>query len=178
MVNWMRSYLQWLVQQPGSELCLKGAEIGRWRGGSVKIHDKTKMASMYAGRKVSQNLVRLLEQREDVIEYFAKLSVDAQFQAKEMLSRRVAMNVEARDEGLKEARAQKDVKEIRAYTDWVTEVAFPKKAPEEGVKTSVVIHLGSKQAQQLIGKALEGQIEDCEVEVLETKALNPGEDDG
>lgn len=177
MVPWMRSYLQWLAIQPGSELVMQGAPRG-YRGGSVTTSQKTKMASMYAGRGLSKDTVRLLELRPDVIEYFGKLQADAQFKAKEMLSQDISTNIEARREGLEVARAEKDHKAIKGYTDWVPEVAFPKKAPEEGVKTSVVIHLGSKQAQHLIGKALSGEIQECEVEIIEPKQLNAGDDDG
>jgi len=180
LVPWMMGYLQWLANEPHGVLAQKGAHKGYSGRGGTTISQKTSKAGWLAKRKISQRMIRSLETRPDVVAYFEKLREDVIYRAREMMTQDLAVNIEARREGLEKARADGDIKEVRQYTDWVPQVAFPKKGAETPAAPRMVIHIHGKPAQDLVARALSepAEIQDVECEVLETKRLTDGEDDG
>jgi hypothetical protein len=177
LVPWMLQYLQWLAQQPSGLLSEKN--VNRGAGTGVTWSEKTKAASRIARKPIYQEIIRILEQRPDAITYFEKLRADIAFRAREMMSEDIAVNIEARREGLVQAREAQDHKAIKGYTDWLPDVAFPKKSPGEESAPRITIYLGSKEAQALVGKVLAEteDVVDVEWEEIETKQLESGEDD-
>jgi hypothetical protein len=178
LAPWMHSYLQWLAGEKNGCLSVKGGDPGRRFG--VTWSQKTAKANRLSSRKINMKVLRTLEQRADAIAYFEKLRVDLTFRARELMSDDIATNIEARREGLEAARSVQDHKAIKGYTDWVPDVAFPKKALGEDVAPRVIIHLGSKDAARLIGKVLNEpaeEISDIEYEVIEPKQLTDGEEE-
>lgn len=200
LVPWMYLYLQWLALEPGGELSRPG--LNRGAGTGVTWDQKTARAGRIAHRTMSQDSIRVLEQRPDAIAYFEKIRTDLSFRAKELISPDIATNVEARREGLQHARGfvrveverdgQKvieevfsplavDPKAIEHYTRPVWDLAFPKKSQGDEVAPRITIYLGSKEAQALVGKVLNEpaeEVSDIEFEVIETKLLESGDEDG
>ncbi len=178
LVPWMLQYLQWLAQEPTGLLSVKGLNRGAASG--VTWPQKTARASGIARKKIHMDTIRALEQRPDAVEYFEKLRSDLAYRAREMMSQDIGENVEARREGLAHARQEKDHKAIKGYTDWLPDVAFPKKAAGDDAPARVVIVIGSPAVAKQIGQALgtEEDVTDIEYEVIETKLLTDGEDDG
>ena len=202
---WMRDYIHWLVQHPSGVLSRptpKGTPPVR--RGPPTVSERTAYASRCARRKITTRMITDLEQRPDIVAYFEKLRADAQFLAREMMQRDLADNIEARREGLRQARGfvkaevehtdpetgekTVEVKEIfsafavdhraiKGYTDWVPEVAFPKKGDGEAKAPRITINIGPGAAHDLIAKALsEDEIQDVEFEVIETKQLEAGDE--
>ncbi len=194
LVPWMLAYLQWVAEQPNAVLSQSGVHKGYTGKGMTTLSEKTAKAGLLSKRRISTTMIRTLEQRQDAIAYVEKLRADLQFRARELMQQDIATNIEARREGLQHARGYYktedgkevysplgvDHKAIKGYTDWVPEVAFPKKAPEEGKQAVIHLHIGSKAAQHLIAKALDEpeDIQDVDVEVLDMKQLTDGGDDG
>lgn len=193
LVPWMHRYLHWLAAEPSA--CL----TGQGKSG-VTLSQKTAQASLVSKRRISTNMIRQFELRPDVLEYFTKLRSDVQFMAKEMLQQDIATSIEARREGLHQARGYVKVEKqvevrpgetvttvqevfsplavdhraIKGYTDYVVDVAFPKKAPEDGKQASVVIHIGDKTAARLIDNALaQARLPSPEVLDVEVEELPP-----
>lgn len=195
LAPWMMQYAQWLAQQPGAELSVPG---GRKRGHPT-IAERQAVVNKMARRKIQIALVWMLEQRPDFASYFEKMRTDAVFLVKETLKQDLLLNVEARRVGLerasdlqideatgepvRDAQGRRvygpmlDVKEVRQYTEFIPQVAFPKQAPREDAAPRIVIHLGSKDAKALIERALgEPEIQDVEYEVIESEKPEPGPD--
>lgn len=205
---WMREYIQWLANHPSAVLSQprpKGTPPVR--RGPPTVSERTAAASKFARRKITTRMITDLEQRRDIVEYFDKLRADAQFLAREMMQRDLAENIEARREGLRQARGfvkaevehtdpetgEKtiEVKEmfsafavdhraIKGYTDWVPEVAFPKKTDDKQAAPRITINIGpgNSETKALLGKVLseEEDIQDVEFEVIEPKQLEAGDE--
>ena len=207
IVPWMRDYIQWLAQHPSAALSRPtgGKPVRR---GPPTTPERTAAASKFARRKITGRMLRDLEQRKDIGEYFDKLRADAQFMAREMMQRDLAENIEARREGLRQARGYVKVevehtnpetgekttemveqfspfavdhRAIKGYTDWVPDVAFPKKTDDKQAAPRITINIGpgNPETKALLGKVLgdEDEIPDVEYEVIQPKQLTDGEEE-
>lgn len=208
IVPWMREYIQWLAQHPSAVLCRPRVEgEPPLRRGPPTTAERTAKAGLCARRKITGRMLQDLEKRKDIIEYFEKLRSDAQFMAREMMQRDLAENIEARREGLRQARGYVKVEReievndrekvkvveevfkpdavdhraIKGYTDWVPEVAFPKKTDQAPAAPRITINIGpgNPETKALLGRVLgdEEEIPDVEYEVIEPKQLTDGEDE-
>lgn len=192
LVPWMMAYAQWLSQQPAAQLSIKNGHPGHRRG-PPGLSERTAKASLFSKAKIPTRVIRLLERREDFVEYFNRLRSDAQFQARELMQQDLAKNIEARRMALNVALdmvpdparpgemkpgPNADPRMVESFTRWVTDVAFPKKVSEEGKATRITINIGSaSEARGLIGKVVEGEeIQDVDYEVIETRLLESGDD--
>jgi hypothetical protein len=185
----MDRYIQWLVGQPGAELTGTKQE---YRSRHPTITVRAAKASYFATRPVQPELVRLLEKRKDVREYFEKVRTDVDFHTRELAKQQVTENFEIRQAGLHAAAGREvdpgtgevtykvvDLKAIEHYTRPFIERGIGKKVEHDKDRrpTIVINLLGASEERKKLW--LEDEIEEIEYEVVEKdqKLLGDGDDD-
>jgi hypothetical protein len=191
MAPWMRLYVQWLVSQPGAEL---SGSRGSYRSRYPTAAERAARASFLAKRVVQGELVRLLERRKDVREYFEKVGSDVDYHTKELAKQEVAENFEIRRAGLHKAAGRTvaedgtvsydvaDLKAIEHYTRPFVERGIGKKVEHDQDKAPrVVINLlGAPEASKRLWLAAvsDEPEETLDYEVIPNeKLLTDGDDD-
>jgi hypothetical protein len=189
MAPWMRLYVQWLVSQPGAELT-KGA--GSYRSRYPTAVERAARASFFAKRPVQDDLVRLLERRKDIRDYFDKVGSDVDYHTKELAKQEVAENFEIRRAGLHKAagRVEKDgvvsydvvdLKAIEHYTRPFVERGIGKKVDHDAPVAKYTINLFGVPAEQkrllLSGVTEPEELDEVEYEVIESEKITEGDDD-
>jgi hypothetical protein len=185
---WMERYIQWLVGQPGAELT---GSRGEYRSRHPTITVRAAKASYFATRPVQPELVRLLEKRKDVREYFEKVRSDVDFHTKELAKQQVAENFEAREAGLRAASGRtvdpvtgevsydvKDIKALEHYTRVFVERGIGKKVEHDKDRSPrIVINLiGASEERKKLW--LEDTIDEVDYEIIENpRQITDGEDD-
>ena len=174
----MKQYARWLAGYPGAELTgMRPGYRARHPMGAVRAAK----ASFFAHRTVQEQLVRQLEKRVDVREYFEKLRADTAYHAKELARDQIARNFEAREQGLEMAVKAEDHKAVEHYTRPFVEHGFPKKERDEAGVQKVVINLFGATPEQkaMVLKAMAGEpVEELEYEIIPNdKLLGDGSDD-
>lgn len=193
LAPWMNAYALWLAKQPQAELSrLKG------EGGS-RCHQPTSVeriaaASKFAARRIDREKITLLERRDDFRTYFEQLRADHQFFAQEQMRDDITENIDARRHGLRKAADRKeddkgvvtfgddvDHRAIERYTNWVPQIAFPKKIEKAPAPQRFTINLFGMPAEQkklLLKAVTEEEPEALEYEIIPNdKILTDGRDD-
>jgi len=170
LVPWMFKYVCWLAEQPEAELSAPRTS-GKFRKRSRPYaSERAAKATSLAHRRIPQQYITKLEQREDVIEYFNRLRTDAQFKARELVIATIQRNLDLRDKGLSMAEEAGDYRAIETFTKPFVDLALPKQQQPTEQKPRITINLiGNQDAQKLLGKVLADEPDEVDFEVIETK---------
>lgn len=176
MTPWMFAYARWLAEHPEALLSVSGMRVRRRTPTTI---ERMVAASRFAKRTIDSCSIALVEKRPDFELYFKRIREDAHFMAKEAMRGQLAQAIENRAEGMKMAMEEKDHTEIRLYTQFAADMAFPRKLQEGQAAPRITINVGSGEAKALLAKVFSGeeQVPDVEYEVIEPKRLNPGDEE-